>query len=64
MFGVLMAAHCLKDLINGIKLLVLSGKRRHGRNSRMRFFVAGLCLTFVSLFTVYASTVYNNAIAR
>jgi len=64
LFVIMMAAHVLKDIINGLKLLILSGKRRHSRTSRTRFFVGGFFLTWVSLFTVYASTVYNIAIAR
>jgi len=64
LFAILMAAHLLKDIINGLKLLILCGKRRHSTTSRMRFFVGGFFLTWISLFTVYASTVYNIAIAR
>lgn len=63
-YGILMAAHLLKDLINGLKLLILCGKRRHGLHSRTRYFVGGTFLTWVALFTLYASTVYNTAIAR
>ena len=64
LFAILMAAHLLKDIINGLKLLVLSGKRRHCNTTRLQFFLGGFFLTWVSLFTVYASTVYNMAIAR
>ncbi|KAL7544225.1 hypothetical protein ACHAWF_007605 [Thalassiosira exigua] len=64
MFAVLMLSHMLKDIVSGIRLLVLSGKRRHRRNDRIRFFVGGLILFFVSSFTIFATTVYNLAIAR
>merc|ERR1711966_199632 len=58
-----MAAHVMKELINGMKLIVLSGKRRLGHAKRMRFFVAGALLNFVALFTLFVSTIYNQAIA-
>jgi len=64
MFAVLMASHLLSDLLNGSKLLVLSAKRRHSLCERARFFVGGSCLIFITAFTVYASSVYNVAIAR
>lgn|SRR6056300_250372 len=63
-FAILTVAHTAGDIINGLKLLILCGKRRHDNGTRARFFIAGLCLTFVSTFTVYTSTVYNSAIAR
>ena len=37
LFGILMAAHLLKDIINGLKLLILSGIRRHSNSKRIRF---------------------------
>ena len=64
LFVILMAAHILKDIINGLKLLILCGKRRHGRKARMQYFIGGFFLTWIPLFAVYASTVYNIAIAR
>ena len=64
LFVILMAAHVLKDIINGLKLLILSGKLRHDRRSRMQYFIGGFFLTWIPLFAVYASTVYNIAIAR
>ena len=64
LFVILMAAHVLKDIINGLKLLILCGKRRHGRRARMQYFIGGFFLTWIPLFAVYASTVYNIAIAR
>ena len=63
-FAILTVAHTAGDVINGLKLLILCGKRRHDNGTGARFFIAGLCLTFVSTFTVYTSTVYNSAIAR
>lgn len=63
-FCILMAAHLLKDMINGLKLLVFCGKRRHDSYSKITYFIGGLFLTWVSVFALYASTVYNIAIAR
>ena len=37
LFVILMAAHLLKDIINGLKLLILSGKRRHSKSKRIRY---------------------------
>jgi len=62
-FAILMAAHLLKDLVNGTKLLVLSGKQRHSVRSRIRFFCGGMFLLTISLFTIFVTTVYNMAIA-
>jgi len=62
-FGVLMATHLLKDLINGIKMIVLSAKERHETNTRSRYFVGGTLMATVTSFTLYVSTIYNAAIA-
>jgi len=62
-FGVLMATHLLKDLINGIKMIVLSAKERHEKNTRSRYFVGGTLMATVTSFTLYVSTIYNAAIA-
>ena len=62
-FGVLMATHLLKDLINGIKMIVLSAKERHETNTRARYFVGGTLMATVTSFTLYVSTIYNAAIA-
>ena len=51
-------------VIHGIKLVLLSAKARHPWHQRLRFFVCGLVLIFVSAYTAYASIVYNLAIAR
>ena len=62
-FGVLMATHLLKDLVNGIKMIVLSAKERHETNTRARYFVGGTLMATVTSFTLYVSTIYNAAIA-
>ena len=63
-FSILMAAHLMKDFVNGLKLLLFCGKRSHGIYSKIRYFTGGLFLTWISSFALYASTVYNKAIAR
>ena len=50
-------------VVNGSKLIVLSGKGRNPSWQRIRFFLGGLFLVAAALITLYASTVYNNAIA-
>jgi len=62
-FVILMAANILTDVINGVKLLIISGKNRHSRHTRLRFFFGGLFLNVVTLFTIFASVIYNQAIA-
>ena len=59
-----MAAYLITDIISGLRLIVLSGKSRHRKLRRLRFFVGGFCLLFLSAFTVFATAVYNVAIAR
>jgi len=54
----------MTDIISGLRLIVLSGKSRHRKLRRLRFFVGGFCLLFLSAFTVFATAVYNLAIAR
>jgi len=54
----------MTDIISGLRLIVLSGKSRHRKLRRLRFFVGGFCLLFLSAFTVFATAVYNVAIAR
>mmetsp|Transcript_32639 Transcript_32639/g.68463 ORF Transcript_32639/g.68463 Transcript_32639/m.68463 type:complete len:220 (-) Transcript_32639:46-705(-) len=58
-----MVAHLLKDVINGTKMVILSGKERHAYRPRIRFFAGGTLLGAVSLFTFYVSVIYNEAIA-
>mmetsp|Transcript_34074 Transcript_34074/g.62668 ORF Transcript_34074/g.62668 Transcript_34074/m.62668 type:complete len:397 (-) Transcript_34074:283-1473(-) len=62
-FSILMVAHLLKDIVNGTKMVVLSGKERHGHHSRIRYFVGGTLLGAVAMFTFYVSIIYNVAIA-
>ena len=63
-FALIMIGDLLADFINGIKLLILSGKPQLERHARIRLFIGGSCLCFVSSLTLFASTVYNLAIAR
>ena len=63
-FSLIMIGDLLPDFANGIKLLILSGKQILRLNTRIRLFIGGSCLYFVSSLTVFASTVYNIAIAR
>ena len=56
MFGVLMAAFLLRDFIMWAKLIAHSAKRRHSFISRLRYFVGGLCVGWVAVFTLYVST--------
>merc|ERR1712194_330898 len=63
-FAFLMVAHLLKDVIQGSKLIMLSGKTPQfwGKKKWGAFF-GGMVLMITSLFVLYASTIYNNAIA-
>jgi hypothetical protein len=58
-----MFVHLAKDVINGFKMIVLSGKERHSYRARMRFFSGGTILVSITLFALYASIVYNKATA-
>lgn len=62
-FGFLMAVHLLKDAINGIKLILLSANGENNWITRARYFVGGMILISVTVFTLYASTIYNYATA-
>jgi hypothetical protein len=62
-FAVLVGAHLLKDVINGLRMIILSAKQRYNHDDRLRFFVGGTILTTITLFTFYVSTIYNKAIA-
>ncbi len=44
-------------------MIILSAKERHDSNTRWRFFIGGTLLTTITVFTFYASTIYNVAIA-
>ncbi len=63
-FTILMISHVLKDIINGMKLLLFCGKRGHGILYRIRSYFGGFILSWVSALAIYASAVYNQAIAR
>ena len=62
-FGLLMFVHLSKDVINGLKMIVLSAKGRHSHHTRMRLFAAGIILISITLFALYASIIYNKATA-
>ena len=62
-FIVLMIAHLLKDVIDGAKMIVLSGKAKNVIQMRIRFFLEGTLLSATSIFTFRASLIYNTAIA-
>ncbi|KAL7465661.1 hypothetical protein ACHAXS_005978, partial [Conticribra weissflogii] len=62
-FGILMTSHLLPDIINGAKMIMLSGKVCYNFTQRARFFLGGLLLITVTAFTLYTSIVYNKAIA-
>merc|ERR1712127_586813 len=64
-FGILMAAHLLTDLIKGTKLIILSGQANEHttRCERMRYFFGGFTLLYITSFTLYVSVIYNRAIA-
>mmetsp|Transcript_33138 Transcript_33138/g.56286 ORF Transcript_33138/g.56286 Transcript_33138/m.56286 type:complete len:330 (-) Transcript_33138:179-1168(-) len=62
-FGALMGIYLLKDIINGTKMTILSSKQRHPFHDRLRFFVGGLLLNSVALFTLFVSAIYIKAIA-
>ena len=48
-FFVLMLMFLLKDLIDGFKMVVLSGKKRHRPSLRARFFIGGMILCAISV---------------
>ena len=54
-FSIVILAHLAKDLINGGKLLYHSSKIRHPRRSRIRYFIGGSGLCFITLFALYVS---------
>ena len=58
-FAILMAAHLLKDLISGTKLLMWSGKRRYFTRTRLWLFFGGWLLNNVTAFSLFVSTIYN-----
>jgi len=48
-----MGCHMSKDAINGLKLIILSAKKRHSQHTRMRHFTAGMILVSITLFVIY-----------
>ena len=62
-FALLMGCHLTKDVINGLKMIILSAKKRHSYHTRMRLFAAGMMLESITLFALYASIIYNKATA-
>merc|ERR1712194_454404 len=52
-----------KDVICGLKLIILSGKRRQSHSQRARFFLGGVLLCCINIYTIYASAIYNKATA-
>jgi len=50
-------------VINGTKLVILSGRGASPFRTRIKFLIGGFSLIAASSFTVFASTVYNQAIA-
>merc|ERR1711957_284404 len=62
-FVILMVVFLAKDLICGLKMVNLSGKRRHGHSLRARFFSGGVILCCTTMYIIYASAIYINATA-
>jgi len=54
-FAFLMFAHLAKDFINGSKLMYHSSKVRNSLGSRIRYFIGGVCLCSITLFSLYVS---------
>ena len=52
-----MATHLLVDIINGVKLVILSAKQRHDWNTRMRYFIGGTLIVNITACTLYVSTI-------
>jgi len=58
-----MIFHLLKDWINGSKLIILATREGHVTHRRVRYFVGGLVLNLVTVFTLFVTVIYNFAIA-
>jgi hypothetical protein len=54
-FSVLVTVFLAKDIISGSKLVYHSGKSRHDRYSRIRYFCGGMILCSITLLAVYVS---------
>ncbi len=63
-FGFSMGAHLLTEIIQGIQLIVLSGRERHDNHQRTTFFLGGLIKASTALFTIVISAIYNDATAK
>jgi len=50
--------------VQGWKLILMSSRPWHNKFRRMRFFFAGVLMILITVTALYASTVYNIAIAR
>merc|ERR1719293_508889 len=53
----------MKDIVCGVKMIILSGKKRHSPSARTRFFFGGVLLCVITLYILYVSAIYNRAIA-
>merc|ERR1711957_636961 len=62
-FTILMVVFLLKDLICGLKMVKLSGKRRHNNSLRARLFSGGFILCGTTMYVIYASAIYILATA-
>lgn len=62
-FCVLMATYLLKNIINGTKLVVIAIQGKSPLHQRVKFLFCGLCFIVAASFTLFASTIYNQAIA-
>merc|ERR1719491_1104895 len=58
-----MIVFLLNDLLSGLKMIKLSGKKRHSKSFRARLFLGGLILCCITVYTVYASAIYIMATA-
>ena len=56
-FAILMMAHTMKDIINGLKLIVLSTKQHISHLQQIRFFLRGL--VFAICYVIYVVCVNN-----
>merc|ERR1719491_1266430 len=58
-----MIVFLLSDLLSGLKMIKLSGKKRHSKSFRARLFSGGVILCCITMYTVYASAIYILATA-
>merc|ERR1712161_83777 len=62
-FIALMVVFLAKDVICGLKVVNLSGKKRHSHSLRVRLFSGGVILWGITVYTVYVSAIYIQATA-